>query len=1032
MSAPIAFLTQKISEQSKGITDLKGGFLLGAGYDGDKKLAYLKFLDTVSQSICYYYDNSGHRPYCYSKKTPSELQQLLKRPDVIAIRKEEKLEPISDQKIEVSKIITSDPLAIGGSPNSIRNIEDCYEADIKYYENYLYDLGLIACTYYDLEKGVISKSTISYTEDMSSVLQGVIGSQDASMAKYTRDWAFILAQPFPYIKRAAIDIEVFAEAENRLPDPEKAEQPIISISVVGNDGQRKAFVLRRTDVEPGDDKLPEGADLIYYDDELQLLLDFFKKMLEYPVIVTFNGDGFDLPYLYHRAQNLNVPKEAIPISIGKEVASLKHGIHVDLYKTFINRSIQGYAFSNKYSEHTLDAISQAILGEGKEPVVDSINTMTTTKLAIYNLQDSNITLGLTTFNDDLLFKLLMTISRVAKMPIEDTSRLSVSNWIRSMLIFEHRARKALVPKREEIAAKGNAGSTAIIKGKKYQGGFVVEPKPGVHFQVVVLDFASLYPSIIKVYNLSYETVKCPHPECRDNILPNTNLWVCKINKGMISLLIGSLRDIRVNYFKSLARIAVNKEQKQFYNVISQSLKVILNASYGVMGFESFPFYSLPVADSTTALGRYSIQSAITKAQELGSEVIYGDSIACDSIVVVATEGVQSGVAPSPPVERKMKVEDLFKRVDIIGDGGKEYYLPEHLFVESLDQNKMVTFAKVVSIMRHRTAKDMYRIRVDGHNIDVTEDHSLISLSESDSPQFSPIRPLDIKKETLLITRSNNMNEVNAGSGTKISILSTGYHLAHASSIEKLVGYQGYVYDLEVEGNHRFFANSVLVHNTDSLFLKNASATQIKEMERWAKEKLEIDLEIDKRYRFVAFSQRKKNYLGVYEDGSVEVKGLSGKKSHTPDYIKEAFYSVLDTLGKVKTEGDFVEAKEEIRKKIREAYLMINERKVPLEKLAFKVMLNKPVDKYTVSTPQHVKAAQLLIENGSEIKAGDVISYIKTVTPSGVKPLSLTKKEDIDTGKYVEFLESTFEQLLDALGYNFDQIIGSSRIEDFFG
>ncbi|MDG7049500.1 MAG: hypothetical protein JRM87_05095, partial [Nitrososphaerota archaeon] len=264
MSAPIAFLTQKISEQSKEITDLKGGFLLGAGYDGDKKLAYLKFLDTVSQSICYYYDNSGHRPYCYSKKTPSELQQLLKRPDVIAIRKEEKLEPISDQKIEVSKIITSDPLAIGGSPNSLRNIEDCYEADIKYYENYLYDLGLIACTYYDLEKGVISKSTISYTEDMSSVLQGVIGSQDASMAKYTRDWAFILAQPFPYIKRAAIDIEVFAEAENRLPDPEKAEQPIISISVVGNDGQRKAFVLRRTDVEPGDDKLPEGADLIYY------------------------------------------------------------------------------------------------------------------------------------------------------------------------------------------------------------------------------------------------------------------------------------------------------------------------------------------------------------------------------------------------------------------------------------------------------------------------------------------------------------------------------------------------------------------------------------------------------------------------------------------------------------------------------------------------------------------------------------------------------------------------------------------------
>jgi len=1030
MSAPITYLTQKINDQSKGITDLKGGFLVGAGYDGDKKLAYLKFLDTVSQTICYYYDNSGHRPYCYSKKAPSELQHLLKRPDVITIEKESKLEPLTDQIIEVSKIITSDPLAIGGSFNSIRNTEDCYEADIKYYENYLYDLGLIACTYYDLERGAISKSTISYTEDMSSVLQGVISSQDKEMAKYTREWAYILAQPFPYIKRAAIDIEVFAEAENRLPDPEKAEQPIISISVVGNDGQRKAFVLRRTDVGPGDDKLPDGADLIYYDDELQLLLDFFKKMLEYPVIVTFNGDGFDLPYLYHRAQKLNVPKEAIPINIGKEVASLKHGIHIDLYKTFINRSIQGYAFSNRYSEHTLDAISQAILGEGKEAVEDSINAMTTTKLAVYNLQDSNITLGLTTFNDDLLFKLLMTISRVAKMPLEDTSRLSVSNWVRSMLIFEHRSRKALVPKREEIAAKGNAGTTAIIKGKKYQGGFVVEPKPGVHFQVVVLDFASLYPSIIKVYNLSYETVKCPHPECRDNTLPNTNLWVCKINKGMISLLIGSLRDIRVNYFKSLAKIAVNKEQKQFYNVISQSLKVILNASYGVMGFESFPFYSLPVADATTALGRYSIQSAIARAQELGSEVIYGDSISGDSIVVVAGDGAQFNDISAPG--RRVRVEDLFKRVDMEGEGGKEYYLPEHLLVESLDQNRRVSFAKVTRIMRHRTAKDMYRVRVDGRDIDVTEDHSLISLSDSQHGPFTPVRPLDIKKETLLITRSDATSGAGGDAGTHADAISTGYNLAHALSIEKLAGHGGYVYDLEVEGSHRFFANGVLVHNTDSLFLKNASDIQIGEIERWAKEKLEIDLETDKRYRFVAFSQRKKNYLGVYEDGSVEVKGLSGKKSHTPEYIKEAFYGVLDTLGRVRTEGDFVEAKEEIRRKIREAYLMINERKVPLEKLAFKVMLNKPIDKYTVSTPQHVKAAQLLMDKGNEIKAGDVISYIKTTSPPGVKPLSLTKKEDVDTGKYIEFLESTFEQLLDALGYNFDQIIGSSRIEDFFG
>ena len=80
------------------------------------------------------------------------------------------------------------------------------------------------------------------------------------------------------------------------------------------------------------------------------------------------------------------------------------------------------------------------------------------------------------------------------MPIDDVSRLGVSNWIRSMLYFEHRRQNALIPRPEELKEKGGAKSEAIIKGKKYKGGLVIEPKSGVHFNVSVLDFASLYPS----------------------------------------------------------------------------------------------------------------------------------------------------------------------------------------------------------------------------------------------------------------------------------------------------------------------------------------------------------------------------------------------------------------------------------------------------------------------------------------------------------------------------------------------------------
>jgi len=838
----IQFVNRVVADTS----NLERGFLLGAGYDGDRKVAYLKILDPNTQKVYYYYDKTFHKPYCFSKKSPSELAYLRKRDDVEDIVVEEKWDPLTDNMIEVSKIITKDPLAVGGHPSekSIRNIETCYEADIKYYENYLYDLGLIPGTFVKLENNKVQEILNEFSEEMQTALKEAMLESDEYLKKYIEEYAALLSQPFPQIKRAAIDIEVLTEIENRLPDPEKATQPIISIALAGNDGKKVVFAIRRNDVETGSaPEMPKDVELKFFDDEKQMLIEFFKEITNYPIIVTFNGDSFDMPYLYHRAQNLKIPRDAIPIVLGREIASIVHGIHIDLYKTFVNKSIQGYAFGNRYNEHTLNAISEGILGEEKVEVEGSINDLPIMNLAFYNYTDAKLTLELTSYDNDLLMKLLITLSRIARMNIEDTSRLSVSNWIRSMLINEHRKRNALIPRKEEIEQKGQeASSKAIIKGKKYQGGFVVEPLPGVHFHVVVLDFASLYPSIIKVFNLSYETVKCPHEECRTNILPNTSYWVCTKMRGMTSLLIGALRDIRVNYFKRLSKKAKSKEEKEFYNVISQALKVVLNASYGVMGFENFPFYCLPVAESTTALGRYSIQRTIEKAKSLGVTVIYGD--------------------------------------------------------------------------------------------------------------------------------------------------------------------------------------------TDSLFLKNPTDDQVKEIVDFAKEKLGIDLEVDKVYRYVAFSQRKKNYIGVYEDGSVEVKGLSGKKSHVPDFIKNVFFDVINILGKVKSPQDFEIAKEEIRKRIRKAYNDIKNRNVPLEELAFKVMLNKPIEKYTDTTPQHVKAAMLLAQK-KEVKPGDIIAFVKTTTKDGVKPVEMARKEEIDVDKYIEFMESTFEQLLDALGFSFDEIIGATKLEDFF-
>ena len=71
----------------------------------------------------------------------------------------------------------------------------------------------------------------------------------------------------------------------------------------------------------------------------------------------------------------------------------------------------------------------------------------------------------------------------------------------------------------------------------------------------------------------------------------------------------------------------------------------------------------------------------------------------------------------------------------------------------------------------------------------------------------------------------------------------------------------------------------------------------------------MDLEIDKTYRYCVLSNRKKNYLGVTKSGKVDVKGLTGKKSHTPPFIKKLFYELIEILSKVQTVEDFKKAKQ---------------------------------------------------------------------------------------------------------------------------
>jgi DNA polymerase I len=131
--------------------------------------------------------------------------------------------------------------------------------------------------------------------------------------------------------------------------------------------------------------------------------------------------------------------------------------------------------------------------------------------------------------------------------------------------------------------------------------------------------------------------------------------------------------------------------------------------------------------------------------------------------------------------------------------------------------------------------------------------------------------------------------------------------------------------------------------------------------------------------------------------------------------------------------DFVKAKIDIAEKISICGKKVEAKEIPLEDLTFNVMLSKAPSEYVKTIPQHIRAAKQL-ESIREIKKGDKISFIKILNKPGVKPVELAKKEEIDSKKYMEFMEATLEQITSSMDLDFDTMLGKPKqtgLDEFF-
>ncbi|MEM3766624.1 MAG: DNA polymerase domain-containing protein, partial [Candidatus Bathyarchaeia archaeon] len=215
----------------------------------------------------------------------------------------------------------------------------------------------------------------------------------------------------------------------------------------------------------------------------------------------------------------------------------------------------------------------------------------------------------------------MQLSSLVGLPLDHIGTAAVGFRVEWFLIKHAYKIGELVPKRVEQPYR------------PYAGAIVLSPKPGLHENIAVLDFASMYPNLMIAYNLSPDTYVAPKeqtPSCGVYEAPEVKHKFRKEPPGFYKEVLSHLISIRNEIRTKMKCCLPDSVEYRVLDARQKAVKVITNASYGYAGWIGARWYMKPVAEAATAFGRQTIQTAIKMAEEEGLTVVYGDT---DSIFI---------------------------------------------------------------------------------------------------------------------------------------------------------------------------------------------------------------------------------------------------------------------------------------------------------------------------------------------------------------------------------------------------------------
>jgi DNA polymerase elongation subunit (family B) len=211
------------------------------------------------------------------------------------------------------------------------------------------------------------------------------------------------------------------------------------------------------------------------------------------------------------------------------------------------------------------------------------------------------------------------IARTCRVPLHTASRFSIGSSMSSIQFYQALKDDRLLPRNKKIPEAFKSALDLLVGDR---GGFIYEPRLGVHDSIGELDFSSMYPSLMRKYNISAETVLCKCCPDSPNRIPELGYHICQKRVGMVPKTVDLALTKRLTY-KRLRDEATDKRQKQIYDRRQTALKWILVTCFGYLGFSNSKFGTVDGHIGVCAFARETFLRASHIAEDAGFEVVHG-------------------------------------------------------------------------------------------------------------------------------------------------------------------------------------------------------------------------------------------------------------------------------------------------------------------------------------------------------------------------------------------------------------------------